>query len=67
MKNLTPIEQKRRIAKLTQEEAADAVGMSRRHYGAIEKYAHLPSVGLGIRIARLFNTSVEQLWGQMIE
>lgn len=47
---------------LTQQEVADAVGVSRQTIIAIEKGNYVPSVSLALRLAKLFSTSVETLF-----
>ena len=46
-------------AEMTQEELAKRVGVSRQTIVAIEKGMYNPSVGLAIRIARVFGVPVE--------
>ncbi len=46
----------------TQEDVAEAVGVSRQTVIAIEKGNYAPSVLLALKIARYFNTSVEKLF-----
>ncbi len=47
---------------LTQEELAQAVGVSRQTIISIEKGKYVPSVALAIRIARFFKVPVESLF-----
>jgi putative transcriptional regulator len=47
---------------LTQEELADAVGVSRQTIISIEKGKYVPSVALALRIARHFKLSVEDIF-----
>jgi len=47
---------------MTQEELATRVGVSRQTIIAIEKGKYNPSVGLAIRIARVFGVSVESIF-----
>jgi len=47
---------------VTQEEVASAVGVTRQTIIAIEKGNYTPSVLLAIKLARFFNTSVEDLF-----
>lgn len=49
----------RRKAGITQEEAAKAVNVTRQTIIAIEKGNYVPSVLLALKIAELFNTTVE--------
>ncbi|OGM28935.1 transcriptional regulator [Candidatus Woesebacteria bacterium RIFCSPHIGHO2_01_FULL_41_10] len=47
---------------VTQQELADAVGVTRQTVIAIEKGNYTPSVLLALKIAQYFNTSVEKLF-----
>lgn len=46
----------------TQEELADKAGVSRQTIIAIEKGNYTPSVLLALKIARIFKTSVEDIF-----
>jgi putative transcriptional regulator len=48
--------------KVTQEEFAKAVGVTRQTIIAIEKGNYTPSVLLALKIAKYFNTNVEKLF-----
>lgn len=48
--------------KLTQEELAHAVGVTRQTIIAIEKGNYTPSVELALKLAKVFKTSVEALF-----
>ena len=48
--------------KITQEELAQAVGVTRQTIIAIEKGNYTPSVALALKIANFFKTSVETLF-----
>lgn len=48
--------------KVTQEELANAIGVSRQTIIAIEKGNYTPSVLLALRIAGYFKTSVEDIF-----
>ncbi len=48
--------------KITQEELASAVGVTRQTIIAVEKGNYTPSVLLALKIAKFFNTSVEKLF-----
>lgn len=48
--------------RLTQEDLAKKVGVTRQTIIAIEKGDYVPSLLLGLRIARAFNTPVEVLF-----
>jgi putative transcriptional regulator len=47
---------------ITQEELAQAVGVTRQTVIAMEKGNYMPSVGLALDIAHFFNTSVEKIF-----
>lgn len=47
---------------VTQEEVAQAVGVTRQTIIAIEKGNYTPSVLLALKLAKFFHTSVEQLF-----
>lgn len=47
---------------VTQEDLAKAVGVSRQTIIAIEKGNYIPSLLLGIKIARFFKKGVEQVF-----
>jgi putative transcriptional regulator len=46
----------------TQQELADRLGVTRQTIHAIEKGRYAPSVGLALRLARLFGVRVEDLF-----
>ncbi len=48
--------------KVTQEELANAVGVTRQTIIAIEKGNYTPSVLLALKVAQYFNTTVEKLF-----
>lgn len=48
--------------KITQEELASAVGVTRQTIIAVENGNYTPSVLLALKIAKFFNTSVEKLF-----
>lgn len=55
--------QKLRIQKkLTQQELADAVGVTRQTIIAIEKGSYIPSLLLALNIAKVFKKSVESIF-----
>lgn len=60
MKNLIKVERAR--YGLTQAGLAEKVGVSRQTIHAIEKNKFNPSVTLAIKMARLFNVTVEYLF-----
>lgn len=52
----------RRAAGLTQEQLARLVDVTRQTIIAIEKGNYVPSVLLALKIAKVFNTSVERIF-----
>ncbi|NCS97419.1 MAG: helix-turn-helix transcriptional regulator [Candidatus Pacebacteria bacterium] len=52
----------RQKKKVTQEELADAVGVSRQTIIALEKGNYIPSLLLALSIADYFNESVEKIF-----
>jgi putative transcriptional regulator len=53
---------KRRTVGVTQEELAQAVGVTRQTIIAIERGNYTPSVALALKIAQYFKTSVSSLF-----
>src|SRR5882672_3517266 len=51
-------------ARLGQKEAAKAAGISRQAYASIEARRAVPSVAIALRLAELFGTTVEDLFGE---
>jgi putative transcriptional regulator len=47
---------------VTQEEFASAIGVSRQTVVAIEKGNYIPSLLLGIKIARFFDKKIEEVF-----
>lgn len=60
MKNLVKVERAR--LDLTQADLAEKLGVSRQTIRAIEKNKFNPSVILAIKMAKLFNLQVEELF-----
>jgi len=58
----TVLKDVRSAASVTQEQLADAVGVSRQTIISIEKGNYTPSVSLALRIAIHFGASVEQIF-----
>ena len=56
------VQEYRSKEKVTQEEFAKAVGVTRQTIIAIEKGNYTPSVFLALKIARFFNTTVEKMF-----
>lgn len=60
MKNMIRVE--RAIVKMTQAELAEKTGVSRQTINAIESAKYVPSTTLAMKIARLFNKKVEDIF-----
>lgn len=60
MKNRIRVE--RAEVRMTQQQLADAVGVSRQTINAIEAGKFIPSTLLALKIARLFRKPVEELF-----
>ena len=60
MKNRIRVE--RAEVRMTQQQLADAVGVSRQTINAIEKGRFVPSTVLALKIARCFGKSVETVF-----
>ncbi|MEX0652083.1 MAG: helix-turn-helix transcriptional regulator [Candidatus Paceibacterota bacterium] len=56
------VQEQRSAQGSTQQEVADAVGVSRQTVIAIEKGNYTPSVGLALKLAKYFNSNVETLF-----
>ena len=56
------VQELRTRAGITQEELAEAVGVSRQTIIAIEKGNYTPSVFLALKLARYFKTSVDKIF-----
>jgi len=52
----------RKNQKLTQEELAELIGISRKAINAIEKEKFDPSLPTAFKMAKLFKTSIEKLF-----
>jgi len=61
-KGMSKLAEYRRKAGMTQEEAARAVDVTRQTIIAIEKGNYVPSVLLALKIAKLFNAKVEEIF-----
>ena len=60
MKN--KVKELRKSQKLTQEELAELIGISRQAINAIEKEKFDPSLPTAFKMAELFKTSIEELF-----
>ena len=56
------VKELRKNQKLTQEELAELIGISRQAINAIEKEKFDPSLPTAFKIAKLFKTSIEDLF-----
>ena len=52
----------RAMRRLTQQELADKIGVSRQTVIAIEGNKYLPSLGLAFKIAKLFQLKIEDIF-----
>lgn len=60
MKNL--IKEKRTEKNITQEEMAKKIDVSLSHYRNIERERNIPNVEIAIKIAKILNTTVENIF-----
>ena len=60
MKNNIKVE--RAIRRITQQELAIAIGVSRQTINAIELCKYIPSTVLALKMARFFHKSVEEIF-----
>jgi len=60
MKNLIKVERARH--NLSQQQLADLLGINRQSIGAIENRKFIPSVLMALRMAKLFNLKVEDIF-----
>lgn len=58
----TRVRTRRKEVGLTQQQLADAVGVSRQTVISLESGDYAPSVYLALAVARTLDTSVETLW-----
>lgn len=56
------LEELRKAAGLTQEELAETLEVSRQTVGSLENGRYNPSIVLAFRIARLFQTTIEEVF-----
>lgn len=57
----------RKKAKLSQEEVADAIGMSRQHLTRLEGGHHFPTLGMLKKLARFYGLDVSELMRRIEE
>lgn len=60
MKNRVKVE--RAILNLTQEDLAKKIGVSRQTISSIEKNRYIPSTLLALKMSRLFNKTVNEIF-----
>jgi putative transcriptional regulator len=60
MKNNIRVE--RAVVKISQQQLADAIGVSRQTINAIESVKYIPSTVLSLKIARFFQKPVEEVF-----
>jgi putative transcriptional regulator len=60
MKNNIRVE--RAVVKISQQQLADAIGVSRQTINAIESQKYIPSTVLSLKIARFFKKPVEEVF-----
>ena len=60
MKNSIKVQ--RAMRDMTQADLAKHIGVSRQSINAIEKNKYVPSTVLALKIAKLFNTTVEEIF-----
>lgn len=56
------LEELRKARSMTQEELAEALEVSRQTVGSLENGRYNPSIQLAFRIARLFETTIEEVF-----
>lgn len=56
------LEELRKARGMTQEELAEALEVSRQTVGSLENERYNPSILLAFRIARLFETTIEEVF-----
>lgn len=60
MKNNVRVE--RAVSRMTQQQLAEKIGVSRQTINAIESEKYVPSTVLALKIAKVFDKSVEQIF-----
>ena len=56
------IKTERSVIKMTQQELADKIGVSRQTINSIEKNRYVPSTVLALKISNIFNKTVNELF-----
>lgn len=58
----TKIQELRKVRKLSQEELAQAVGVTRQTITSLENEKYVASLGLAHKIAQYFDTNIEEIF-----
>ena len=58
----TRVQEMRKARKLSQEELADAVGVTRQTITSLERGKYMASLPLAYKLARYFGTSIEEIF-----
>ncbi len=56
------VRERRAIAGMTQEELADACGVSRQSINSIERGKYIPSLPLALKLAQVFDCATDDLF-----
>ncbi|PIZ65549.1 transcriptional regulator [Candidatus Roizmanbacteria bacterium CG_4_9_14_0_2_um_filter_39_13] len=64
---LSRVLEQRTKSNITQQDLADAIGVTRQTIFAIEKGRYTPSVALALKLARYFQVTVEELFTILID
>lgn len=67
MKSRTLIFKKRKEQNLSQEEMAASLKISFSSYNRYETYKRIPNACVALRIAKILQSSVEELWGNALQ
>ena len=66
MKKITQLQAARLQSGKTQKQAADMLGMSKQMYQKYEYGMSAQAIQTAIRIAKMYNTTVEKLWSTSV-
>ena len=66
MKKITQLQAARLQSGKTQKQAADMLGMSKQMYQKYEYGMSAQAIQTAIRIAKMYNTTVEKLWNTSV-
>ncbi len=56
------VKEKRKAAQFTQKELATLSGVSRQSINSIEKGKYIPSLPLALKLAKIFNCKIDELF-----